>query len=200
MKYLSDMANSGGKNHQAATTPTVNVVNSDQIQTLLHIAICLTQMLNSDSEKVDRNARDSACATYINTTNRLDSILQDDKRWQVESYDKIVESLQEMYNEQKVYMEKAGKQADKDAALKTAMASPHNRGTFFALNNGEFLCCDGDPSVVASIKATGISPLAAAAAFDDIWEGRSPYQPFSVRIARNVQEAEGQIGGGLAAE
>lgn len=194
MRTLSDFAGDGGKKPgvPTPTTPTVNAATSEQVHTLLHAAVCMCNLLKDDVEEVDRNARDSACATFINITNRLDAIVSDEKRWAVDQYDKVVESVGAMYRQQTEYMAKATKLAEKDLKRLAGLEAPHNQRnvSFFALSNGEFMACDGDPASPSSIKATGVSPQEAAEAFDEIWLGKVPYQPFATNPPKGKQASQ----------
>lgn len=201
MKTLSDMAGgSGGKPPgSGTTTPTVNVATSEQIHTLLNAATVMTAFLINATEHVDRNATDSASATFINITNRLDQILSETHRWNVAQYDDVVTSLKNMYDKQAVYMESAGKLADVDRKHRTVLLAPHNRPTveFSVLNSGDFLVHDGDPLDPAKIKAIGSTPEEAARRFDLIWSGEEPYEPFAIRRAESIEDSSGQVGGGM---
>jgi len=195
MKTLSDYANQPGS-PKGSTTPTVNAATSEQIHTLLHAATCMSQhLLSPDDEAGEKDSRDSASATFINITNRLDAILSEANRWEVSKYDEVTENLSRMYKAQAEYMEKAAKLADADRKRMARMDAPHQRRgvSVHVLNDGRFMVCDGDPSISSSVKAVGESPELAAKEFDMIWLGELPYQPFSVKVPNNSNENTGGL-------
>jgi hypothetical protein len=200
MKTISDFSDAGGGKRLPATTPTVAAATSEQVHTLLQAALCMNQhLLSPDDNSGDKNARDAACATFVNITNRLDAIFSEDNRWRTESYDEITSSLNEMYKAQTQYLQKAGKLADEDRKRILRLESPHARRavSVHCLNNGQFLFVDGDPTDPSAIKALGDTPEEAAREFDDIWAGKIPYQPFKVGSRKNSEEESNEVGGGL---
>lgn len=195
MRTLQDFAkpDSGGQ-RLPNTTPTVNAATSEQIHTLLHICASLSPLLIGDDEDADTNARDSACATYVNATTRLDKILAEDHRWGVAEYDEVVKNLNLMYKKQSQYMEASSKRDAAETKRSLALALPHNmrRVSLYALNNGQWCACDGDIQLKSSLKALGDTPEEAVGAFDRIWNGQEPYQPFSVGGQDNADKASGE--------
>jgi hypothetical protein len=198
MKSLQDFANKG-QPKLPATTPTMNVATSEQIHTLLHVCASMAPFLMGPPEDTEKEARLSASTTVLRATDRLERILAEDKRWAVGEYDEVVKNLNAMYKSQTKYMEDAGKRDRAEARRSQAMAKPHNmrKVGVFSLNNGEWLVVEGDPSNKATIKATGASPIEAADNFDKIWNGEEPYQPFSVAVVENLDQASDEVGGGL---
>lgn len=189
MKTLSDMANNspkGGNTAPNSTTPTANAATSEQIHTLLGIVGLLNPYLTADDEEkiVDEEAKTSASSTFIRVCNRLDLIIEDNKRWDVAKLDEVVDSLRGMYDAQTDYMKKTGGLADAQRAEAEKADAPHLRRNVMlhVLNNGEYMAVDGDPSLTSTIKAVGNTPEEAAKLFDAIWTGKAQYEPFSVKI------------------
>jgi hypothetical protein len=199
MRTLQDFAKpGGGQPRLPATTPTVNVATSEQIHTLLNVTGALAAYLMTGEEDVDKEARLAASATFLRATDRLDHILADDKRWQVGEYDEVIKNLNTMYKKQSAYMEAATKRDNAETKRSKEMIAPHNlrRVEVYALNNGEWMVSEGDISDKSTLKAIGTTPAEAAEAFDRIWNGEAPYQPFSVGTPKNADEATDEVGGG----
>lgn len=74
--------------------------NENQVRTLLTIVQTLNPYLLASTDTisgggygVDKEAEDSACATFMTVCNRLDTMLADASRWSIKDSEDVVESI-----------------------------------------------------------------------------------------------------------
>lgn len=167
---------------------TTNLITSEQIILLVNAATMLHKYtLVTDDEangSVDKDARDAIVATVVNISNRMDKLLGDDKRWDTGQAESAVSAATTMHQEQANFLRVSKNLSEAEAEKTRESTRPFRvrNVSFFALSSGEFLVCDGDPSVGHSIKAVGKTPEEAALNFDLTWKGLMEYKPFSVPI------------------
>jgi hypothetical protein len=167
---------------------TSNLITSEQMILLVNACTMLHKfaVVQEDDSPgaVDKDARDAIVATIVNISTRIDKLLGEDKRWDTGQAEGAVSAATAMHQEQANFL-KVSKNLSEMEAQKTAESVRPYRVrnvAFYCLSNGEFMACDGDPSVGHSIKATGKTPEEAALNFDLTWKGIVEYKPFSVPI------------------
>jgi hypothetical protein len=178
----------------AASLPHPDSVTGNQIDNLLRIAGTLMGILiHGRDENIpgasepDGNVRTSAEATFINVCNRLDDIVKDPKRFNLE-FQTAVDQRAQKIHEFNVGLIKAQNAAAEE------LQTPHFRfrPTFKRTANGigwiALLGHDAD-NVIAGI---GASPEAALKAFDEVFKGDMP-----VEMLQFLAEREAAMNAGL---
>jgi hypothetical protein len=90
--------------HGNMLLPTKEMLTQQQVDCLLGIAGHLRFFINVESEEtddaVDGGVHCAAVATVIKVMDRLDSILDDPKRWDMTSQSRLMDSITELYAQQ----------------------------------------------------------------------------------------------------
>lgn len=136
---------------------------------------------------IDGGVKMAAENTFVKLCNRVDAMMDDDSRWNMEAQIDLEQSLMILYADQRAFI----KHQREAVAL---MKSPHNRfkPLLVKLDNGSWAAFYGDPAnEAASIVGVGGCPEEALANFDDVFSGKNYEQ--------NKQTMDGK-GSGLPAE
>jgi hypothetical protein len=185
-----------GKNEGVAPDP-VQVLHRDlstqsQLGILLTVSESMMKFLCIENEPVpsgdggrqvqlNGESRIAAEATLIRACNRIDLILDDDKRWGLEFqtrlealFEKNTEIARDIADRQKKLIDDtaAKERALMEAALEAK--TPHNlfRPSLSPLGDGNWIAYVGDPDhIEAAVIGSGPSPAAALKAFDLAFNG-----------------------------
>lgn len=159
--------------------PHRDSVTSFQVRTLLDIANVMAGALIAPLSEftraeMDGEAKLSAAATFIGACSRLDDIISDKSRWDLENHDTLEKKLSEVYTQNLAFLT-----AQTEAAKE--VNSPHfiYRPLILKLNKPgaaiEYVAILGDPKDLDNcIIGVGITPKQALEAFDGMFTGNMP--------------------------
>lgn len=121
--------------------------------------------INDTGTEVDKEAAVAASTTFIQCCNRLDSILEDDRRWPVSGFDELKVALKNLYETQTTIV-----QESRQLAAETV--SPHIllRPTLKQREDGTWEARYGAGK--ATLIGLGISPVEAMRRFNIAYYGR----------------------------
>ena len=162
----------------AEPTPVLHrdLSTQSQLGMLLAVAGNMMGYLSREPEEAENvpgarplpgESRLAAEATLIKTCGKIDSILDDPRRWGID----FQLSLEKMFSEQN---QRSKGIAEKQQAALEAQMAPHNRvrPTLFAMGDGTWVAFLGNPEDLSSgVMGSGISPLAALKSFDENFNG-----------------------------
>lgn len=157
--------------------PSRDAVTSFQTSTILAIVQTMGQFLahpdvdpanpHKPGGAMDGGARASAEVTFIKACERLDSILDDKTRWDLEIQRLLELHLAKLMRDQMVFL-----QAQTAASLALNTPSYLHQPTIINAGNGDFVALLGDPDKPACI-GLGKSPAEALADFDKSFVGQT---------------------------
>lgn len=157
---------------QQLTLPQRDSVTSVQLNTLLHVAAMMSNIVFSHPEeteggKNDGGARIAAENTLINACDQIDAILHDKPRWSFESQSMLESELIKMYSENTKLIQAQTKVAE----LSTA---PHvlYKPSLMILSDGNWAAILGSlEDLDNSVTGIGDTPERALQAFDIAFKG-----------------------------
>ncbi|HSX11621.1 MAG TPA: hypothetical protein VLF94_07905 [Chlamydiales bacterium] len=177
-------------NELALRLPHPDAVTNAQVVTLLNIVGMLLPLLTKPEETIpgksnpDGNVSDSAAATFISVCNRLDEIVADKSRWNLE-FQKNLEQKAEVIHQQNLGVLRT------QQAAAAEVISPHfrYRPNVARSPDGGWMAYLGDPTTTNVILGLGRSPNEAVLNFDSIFKGTVP--PYMVEwLAAREQALE----------
>lgn len=128
---------------------------------LLSTTAVLRPFVEKASEELDKECHTSACASFIRVCNRIDDIMDDRKRWRLQSFDKLSQALQQLYATQQQLAHEA--KVTQFVARRPCMLL---RPALAQLPDGRW------EASYSGLRAIGGTPDEAMDAFDAIYVGQ----------------------------
>lgn len=155
--------------------PSRDAVTAHQVNTVLGIVQTVGQFLaqpdidaanpHKPGGSMDGGPRDSATVTFIKACERLDAILEEKPRWDMEIQRLLELQLAKLMQEQRIFL-----QAQIAASLALNTPSYLHQPTIINAGDGNFVALLGDPDAPACL-GIGNSPEAACQDFDRSFKG-----------------------------
>lgn len=179
--------------------PLRDQITSVQITNLLNVVGVLFNALHAGKDdephiqkrEIDGGALMAAEHTIVNACNALDSILSDERRWNIDVQESLEASLMKMYKANTQLAE-----AQHQHVKKSNSPSQRHRPTLLWMLDNLWAAVMGDLSLPEHlIVGTGASPEEAYEDFDKVFAGKKANSRDTVLkwIADKQQEADGEI-------
>lgn len=132
--------------------------------------------------QIDGGTVAAAASTFIRTCAKIDELLADASRWNLESQDALYDSLVQTQEQQQKFL-----QTQTEAAALVLRPSFHLKPVLVLVDNG-YAAVYGDLTNGAGVVGFGVTPEAAFADFDAAWKRQQIEQNVIQPVAPAVEE------------